>query len=76
MKSCILVVRFYNRGQGSLFLQWILKNFHLNGLNLDNENYGNYWIFFLLNILVFFYFIFGCKGMMMNLKIWNFEDDI
>ena len=32
--------------------------------------------FFLLNILVFFYFIFGGKGMMMNLKIWNFEDDI
>ena len=32
---------------------------------------------FLLNILVFIYlFIFGGKGMIMNLKNWNFEDDI
>ena len=30
---------------------------------------------FLLNILDFLNFSFGGKGMMTNLKIWNFEDD-
>lgn len=39
MKIKILVVKYYIRSQLSLFLQWILENFHLN---VDIENYGGY----------------------------------
>ena len=38
MKSYILIVKYYIKSQVSLCLQWILENFHLNGLNVDNEN--------------------------------------
>ena len=41
MKSCILFVKCYIRSQVSLFLQWIVENFYLNGLNIDNENDGD-----------------------------------
>ena len=39
MKNYIFDVKYYIRSQVSLFLQWILENFHLN---VDIENYGGY----------------------------------
>ena len=41
MKHCILIVRCYTRSPLSLILQCLLENFHLNGLNVDNENDGD-----------------------------------
>ena len=41
MKSYILIVKCYIRSQVSLLLQWISENFHLNGLNVENENDGD-----------------------------------
>ena len=41
MKKYIFIVKCYIRSQVSLFLQWILENFPLNDLNVDNENDGD-----------------------------------
>ena len=41
MKSYIFVVECYIWSKVSLSLQWIFESFHLNGLNVDNENNGD-----------------------------------
>ena len=38
MKNYILVLKCYIKSQVGLLLQGILENFHLNSLNVDNEN--------------------------------------
>ena len=85
MRNYILLVKCYIRSQVSLFLQWLLENFHLNGLNVDNENtykkkrwqWKWWWLVnkIFAQYISFFNVFFGGKEMITNLKSWNLEND-
>ena len=44
MKNYMLIVKDYVGSSVNLFLQWILRYFCLNDLNIDSENNCTSWL--------------------------------